>query len=489
MTPPPHDAPQVRARTWNVSAEPAGAHSPVGARRTNLTRVVCIAALLVAAATPLRPGHGLAAVAGRTGGKSGTGAAGPGAAPAGTPATATVVPPEDAIVAVVNGEPVTRSDVTARARLFALSTGLPISPDLLERLRPQITRQLIDERLRAQEIQRRHIVVPDQDVADAIAEIEKRNNLPPGQLRDKLEGEGVAARTLFDQIRTQIGWSRVLREQVGEKVRPTETDIADRQRTDAAQVGQPQYRVGEIFITAEDPTRQQDARRFADTVIQELRAGAPFAVVAAQFSQNQTALEGGDLGWVRLDQLDPAVADIIKQMPENAISNPISVPGGVAIVSQHGRRELGRDTSTVLSIRQVFLPFTAPLDPHNPTDQQKKQLATATDLGHAHDCSAIEAANKANGSTRPADPGPVTLETMNPQMRALLASQQVGKPSRPLVAPDGIAVIMICSSDTKAAAAPAKQAVLGQMIEERIELASRQLQRDLRRKALIEQHS
>ncbi|MGI4976586.1 MAG: peptidylprolyl isomerase [Janthinobacterium lividum] len=396
---------------------------------------------------------------------------------------------QDAIVAVVNGEPVTRSDVTARARLFALSTGLPISPELLERLRPQITRQLIDERLRAQEIQRRKIVVSDADVAEAIGEIEKRNNLPAGQLRDKLEGEGVAARTLFDQIRTQIGWTRVLREMVGEKIRPSEADIAERQRAYTADTGKPEYHVGEIFITADDPAHQGDALKFADTVIQQLRAGAPFAVVAAQFSQNQTALEGGDLGWVRLDQLDPPVAEVVKAMPDGAISNPISVPGGVAIVTQHGHRELGRDTNTVLSIREAFFPFTAALDPRNPTDQQKHQLVAATELSRARDCDAVEAANKAAGSVRPADPGPLTLEAVNPQMRALLTGLQPGHASKPLVAPEGIAVIMVCTRETKAAAAPEKQALLGQMVEERVELASRQLQRDLRRKALIEQRS
>ena len=57
------------------------------------------------------------------------------------------------------------TSTTAR-RLFALSTGLPMSQEVLDRLKPQITRQLIDERLRMQEVQRRHIVIPDKAIAD-----------------------------------------------------------------------------------------------------------------------------------------------------------------------------------------------------------------------------------------------------------------------------------------------------------------------------------
>ena len=89
---------------------------------------------------------------------------------------------------MVNGDVISNADVDNRARLFALSTGLPMTPDVLDRLKQQITRQLIDERLRMQEVQRRKIVVPDKAIADAIHEIEARNNLPAGALRQKLSG-------------------------------------------------------------------------------------------------------------------------------------------------------------------------------------------------------------------------------------------------------------------------------------------------------------
>ena len=83
------------------------------------------------------------------------------------------------ILAVVNGDVISQGDVDNRGRLFALSTGLPVNQEIVERLRPQILKQLIDERLRLQEVQRRKIVVPDKEIAEAIAEIEQRNGMPP----------------------------------------------------------------------------------------------------------------------------------------------------------------------------------------------------------------------------------------------------------------------------------------------------------------------
>jgi len=396
--------------------------------------------------------------------------------------------PAARIVAVVNGEIISNADVDNRARLFALSTGLPIRPDVIDRLKPQITRQLIDERLRMQEVQRRHIVVPDKNIASAIHDIETRNGLSAGVLRQKLVADGVSQRTLIDQIRTQLGWTQVLREQLGDKATITDAEVAERQRLQAQQVGRPEYRVGEIFIPVDDPASTADAQRFAETVITELRAGAPFPVVAAQFSQNQTALQGGELGWVQPNQLDPEVARLAVEMPAGAISNPVKVPGGFSIVTVQGKREIGREVGTVVSLRQVFLPFTSALNPQAPTEQQRQTLEKARGISASvHSCEQMEQVAKANNSPRPADPGEVPLDTINPlPFRQVIATLPPDRASQPVIAPDGIEIIIVCSREQKNLAQLSKQEVQAQLLNERVELLSRQLQADLRRRARIE---
>jgi peptidyl-prolyl cis-trans isomerase SurA len=394
----------------------------------------------------------------------------------------------DAIAAVVNGDVITRADVANRAKLFGLSTGLPVDSDLLNRLRPQIVRQLIDERLQLQEIQRRKIVVADADVAAAIASVEQRNGLPVGGLRAKLAAQGVSYSTLISQIRTSLGWTRVLRQELAQRGFVTPAEVDEQEKMYKAEIGQPQYRVADIFVPAQDPSRQNDARQFADTVIQQLRAGAQFGIVAAEFSQGETALKGGELGWVRPDQLDPQVAALVTEMPVGAVSNPIKVAGGFEVVTLQDKRTVGNDMATVLNLRQAFFPFTSQLDPQNPTDQQKSALAAAQNVSKtASSCDAIEAANTAQGGKRPSNPGDVRLDRLNPQMQALLKSLEPGHPSKALVTPEGVMVVMVCSSTQKNMAAMTREDIADQLIQERVELASRQLQQDLKRRALIEQ--
>lgn len=392
------------------------------------------------------------------------------------------------IVAVVNGDVITNADVSSRGRLFALSTGMPLVGEVLDRLRPQITRQLIEERLRLQEMERRKIVVHDREIAAAIREIETRNNMPAGALQNRLASDGTGMRTLIDQIRTQLGWTQVLRQQVGDQLQIPPNEIAERQKLQDQQTGQTEYRILEIFIPVEDPDHAADAQRFADTVVTQLRSGAPFQIVAAQFSQSQTALQGGDLGWLQENRLDPEVLRVAKEMPVGAISNALKVPGGFSIIRLVARRQLGNEVATMLSLRQLFLPFSTPLNPTQPTDQQRQTLEKAKALSASiHSCDAMEAAAKANNSPRPANPGDVRLEQVTPpQFKEVLTNLPLDRATQPLVAADGIAVIIVCSREQKNIAHQSKEEIQAQLVNERIELLSRQMLRDLRRRATIE---
>ncbi len=405
-------------------------------------------------------------------------------------------PPEPNVVriaAVVNGMPITSEDVDNRTRLFVLSSAMPADKALIERLKPQILRQLIDERVRMQAVEKNRIVVQDKQIAAAIKEIEQRNSLQQGGLRTRLEADSVSYITLVDQIRTEIGWTLLMRERLGDRLKISPADVAARQRLDVQERGKPVYHLREIFIPIDDasPAAAADAQRFAETVIKELRAGAAFPVVAAQFSQSQTALSGGDAGWVQLNQLDPQVAQVVQAMPAGAVSNPIKVPGGVAIDMLVAKHDFGSDMATVLTVRQTFLPFSSPLNAAAPTPAQLATLDKAKAISaRVKSCAEMEQVARENGSIRPSDPGPIRLDNVQPaQFRQILATQPVGRASQPLVAPDGIAVMVVCSREDRNLAEMTKENIERQILDQRVELLSRQLLQDLRRQAMIEVRS
>ena len=73
--------------------------------------------------------------------------------------------------------------------------------------------------------------------------------------------------------------------------------------------------------------------------------------------------------------------------------------------------------------------------------------------------------------------------------RALLAGLQPGQPSRPIVTSEGVAIVMACSREQKNVAEPTKEEVKNRLLSERVELVARQLQRDLRRRAVLDERT
>ena len=74
------------------------------------------------------------------------------------------------------------------------------------------------------------MVVPDKQIACAIHDIEQRNNMPEGALRQRLASMGVSVRTLVDQIRVQLAWTQVLREQLADKINIPDSEIDEQMR-------------------------------------------------------------------------------------------------------------------------------------------------------------------------------------------------------------------------------------------------------------------
>jgi peptidyl-prolyl cis-trans isomerase SurA len=397
-------------------------------------------------------------------------------------------PDSASIAAVVNGQVITSQDVADRARLLALSLGLNPTSAAISNLAPQVTNQLIDQTLQLQEIDKRNVTVPESDIEGAIAHIEQGNGLPAGGLRAKLAAAGVPFATLVSQIRIELGWQTVLHQVLGPGLQPTPGDMNAEKTALKAELGSTQYHVGEIFVPVTDPADEAAARQFAATVITQLRAGAPFPIVAAQFSQGQTALQGGDLGFVQLSQLDPAVAAIVQSMPVGAISNPVRVPGGYDIVQLQEAHSVGDNMQTMLSLRQAFAPYPVITNGQVGPAQVAVINALMARAKAAQSCNDMTALNASYGNVKPADPGPVNLATVTPpQFQTILANLQPGQISQPLVAQDGVSVVMVCGRSQQAQSLPSDEDIGNIIVNRRVELESQQLLDELHHRSIITQ--
>jgi peptidyl-prolyl cis-trans isomerase SurA len=286
-------------------------------------------------------------------------------------------------------------------------------------------------------------------------------------------------------VEGEIAWQRLQRAKIESSISVGDDEVkAVLDRMNASK-GAEEYRVGEIFISA-TTANQAEAYANASKILEQLKKGASFAGYARQFSEASTAAVGGDLGWVRPEQLPTPLAAALRQMGPGTISNPIAVPGGISILAvQDTRKVLTADPrDAVLSLKQVSIAF-----PAGTTAQQAEPMVSrfAQAARNVGGCGGAEKlAADFHGEVVQSDQ--IKMRDLPPVLQQMMLPMQVGQATQPFGGlGEGVRVLVICGRDESTDAnEPTFDQVYNQMNEERLNLRARRYLRDLRRDAVIE---
>ena len=234
--------------------------------------------------------------------------------------------------AVVNDDVISVLDLAMRVQLAIVAAGVEDTQEIRRRLTPQVLRGLIDERLQMQEAERLDISVSDDQVAGALEQIARQNNMTEGQFLTMLRNRGIIPTTLIDQIRAQIAWQSVVQRRIRPTVVVSSDEVDEVVNRLSARRGSIERRVSEIFIPVETAAKEDEALNNATRLLDELRRGANFSGLARQFSQSGTAQLGGDLGWVQDGELDEALNTALAGMGPGEVVGPIRTVTGFHIL-------------------------------------------------------------------------------------------------------------------------------------------------------------
>jgi len=246
--------------------------------------------------------------------------------------------PREAVAAVVNDKVVTTFDVRQRMLLMMISAGGRIPTEALAQLQERALRDLVEERLKLEETEKYEVKVTKKEIDQELAMIAAQSNLEPPQLESALAAQGISINSLKEQLKANIAWPQLVQGRYRDRVRVNEDEIEntlDRMREDA---GLEQILVSEICIPVDDPSRAQQYYEGSLQLLEQMRRGVPFSVVAQQFSACTTAAVGGDLGWVRAGELAQELDSAIRELPVGAVTNPIPSEGAFMILAVRDKR-------------------------------------------------------------------------------------------------------------------------------------------------------
>jgi len=252
----------------------------------------------------------------------------------------------DRIVAVVNKEVVTSSELRERvsfAERELKRQGTP-TPDrgVLER---QVLERLILDKAQLQLAAESGLRVDELQLDRAIERIAENNNMTLAAFRKALESDGVQVDKFREEVRRQIVMQRLREREVDERIEVSESEV-DLYLEDQKGVGgeRVEYNVAHILIRLPDqatPERIAQARARAEKARDEARAGADFGRIAASYSDAGDALQGGQMGWRAADRLPELFASALQAMKPGEISDILRSPGGFHVLRLLERRGAG----------------------------------------------------------------------------------------------------------------------------------------------------
>jgi len=405
------------------------------------------------------------------------------------PKDVTLLAPRDPNVrkatAIVNGTIITDTDVDQRLALVLASSQGKISDDEKARLRTQVLSNLIDETLQIQEAAANKITISKSDVEASFARAASQFKKTPAEFVAMIRGMGSSEASLKRQIEGEMAWRRLLGREVEPFVSVSDEEVNQTIARMKAAKGSSEYHVSEIYLSA-TPATEQQVQTNVQRIMEQLRQGTSFAAYARQYSEASTAAVGGDLGWVRAEQLPDVLANAVREMTPGQIAGPIAVGGGFSILALIDKRQIltADPRDAVIQVKQLTITFPANVSKEV---AQPKLTAFTEDLKTLKGCGqVVDFAKKWNADV--ADSDQIKIRDLPPQLQQVLVDMRVGEATPPFGGSEGgVHSLVLCGRDDPTdQTVPSFDEVQSQMSDERVNLRARRYLRDIRRDAVIE---
>ncbi|OLQ92831.1 peptidylprolyl isomerase SurA [Vibrio ponticus] len=263
----------------------------------------------------------------------------------------------DKVAIIVNDGVVLQSDIDTALKTLAINAKksgqtLPDRDALIE----QVEEKLILETIQEQEAERIGVRIDDTRLNSAIADIAKNNNQTVDELIASIAAEGISYPEFREQIRKEIAATEARNTLVRRRVNilPAEVDnLAEvlANETNATV----QYKIGHIQLRVNDGDDKAKVQAQAEELVKRIKNGEDFEKLAYTYSKGPKALQGGDWGWMRKEEMPTIFADQIKLQNKGSIIGPFASGVGYHILKIEDVKGLETVAVTEINARHILI--------------------------------------------------------------------------------------------------------------------------------------
>lgn len=249
--------------------------------------------------------------------------------------------------------------------------------------------------------------------------------------------------------------------------------------------GHPEHLLAEIVLPIDNPAQEEDARQTGERLLEQLRAGAPFAALARQFSRAPTAGNGGTMGWLAQAALDEEIAGPVAQLSKGQISPVIRTASGFTILQMVDSRisgQVANPEDAQVTMSRIVLPVPKDAPPKGELMARAAQMTQG-----ARSCPELEAMGRRVGAPVAGSLGSKRVGEIDGILRRVAAALPVNRPSEPMDTAEGIQVVMVCErTESLKFVEPTREQIRRTIEDERMDMLARRYLRNLRRQAFID---
>lgn len=398
--------------------------------------------------------------------------------------------PLDRIVAVVDDDVVLLSELEAEiatisAQLRARGGQMP--PERL--LRRQVLERLIAIKLQLSTAKRLGIEVSDDELNQAIGDVAARNGMTLSEFPAAVAKEGMAWEDYRRSVRDDMLMDRVRRQEVERRVIVTPREVEQFLNTNE-QADDAEYLVAHILIAVRGQATPEEVERNAEraraTWEHIVEKGNDFAQTAVSYSDASDALEGGNLGWRRRAQLPSIFAERVAGLAVGEVTQPFRSGSGFHIMRLVDKRTGEAIVVTQTHARHILVRPNQVISDERAREmltQWRDEILGGVDFAVMARLRSEDPGSRADGG----DLGWTTPGSFVPEFQAELDKLQPGQLSEPFKSPFGWHIAEVLERRQQDVTDQARRnRAMGQIRQRKLEEQTQMWLQRLRDEAFIE---
>ena len=353
----------------------------------------------------------------------------------------------DGVAAIVNDGVVLKSQLREETEIImrrAQEQGFQLPPANV--LQEQVLERLILAEIQLQRADQIGLSVSDQMLNESIARMAQQAGIPFDQMPAALAADGIDYADFRRGMREEITLEQLRRIMVGQEI-----DVSDREIeqciTDLEDnvVVNSTWNLSHILVNLPDgatAAQIEATREKAQSVYEEIMDGADFGEMAVRYSESDTSLRGGSLGWIEGQQIPSFFVDILADMQAGDVSEPFRTSSSYHIIKVNELRSaIERSEINQTRARHILITPNEIIDDAT----AKQQLEDAIERIEAGEEFGELAKLLSDGPTAPvggdlgwSDPGAFV-----PEFEEIMNNLEIGEISEPFRSPFGWHIVEV----------------------------------------------